>query len=143
MDLDAQLGPRLREERKRLGLSQQAAADAAGVRREMWAKYEGGAEPGAKALSGMARCGIDIRYLLTGDHEESRTPPAPAQAIDADLFFRIAEKLDSIASTARKRFPERTKMEKVLLIYNYLVDEGNDQADDGRIERTLRLVVNQ
>lgn len=81
MDLDAQRGERIRSERDRLGLSQQKAADAAGVRREMWAKYEAGSEPGAKALSGMALAGADVLYILTGH----RTPTAhPADALPED-----------------------------------------------------------
>ena len=66
MDLDAQRGERILEERKRLGWSQQIAADTAGIRREMWARYEAGSEPGAKALTGMATAGVDVLYILTG-----------------------------------------------------------------------------
>ena len=81
MDLDAQRGERIRSERDRLGLSQQKAADAAGVRREMWAKYEAGSEPGAKALAGMAMAGADVLFIVTGH----RTPPAhPADALPED-----------------------------------------------------------
>ena len=74
MDLDAQRGARLLEERKRLGWSQQTAADTAGIRREMWARYEGGSEPGAKGLAGIAAAGADVLYILTGQ----RNPTMPA-----------------------------------------------------------------
>ena len=60
-------GERLREERKRLGWSQQQAAATAEVRREMWARYEAGAEPGANALSALAAAGADVLYILTGE----------------------------------------------------------------------------
>ncbi|WOI47723.1 helix-turn-helix transcriptional regulator [Acidovorax sp. BLS4] len=63
------MGARIREERGRLGFSQQKAADMAGVRREMWAKYEAGAEPGAKTLAGMVLAGVDVRYVLTGGRD--------------------------------------------------------------------------
>ena len=66
MNLDAQRGLRIREERDKRGWSQQQAADAVGIRREMWAKYEAGAEPGAKALTGMAAVNVDVLYILTG-----------------------------------------------------------------------------
>ncbi|MGE8690989.1 MULTISPECIES: helix-turn-helix domain-containing protein [Achromobacter] len=76
MSFNAQeAGARLKQERERLGLSQQQAANAVGIRREMWAKYEGGAEPGAKTLAGMSACGVDILYVLTGNR--SFTPPDP------------------------------------------------------------------
>ena len=81
MELDAQIGERIRSERDRLGLSQQKAADAVGVRREMWAKWEAGSEPGAKALAGMALAGADVLFIVTGH----RTPPAhPADALPED-----------------------------------------------------------
>lgn len=38
----------------------------------MWAKYEGGAEPGAKALAGMAAMGVDVHYVLVGERDASR-----------------------------------------------------------------------
>jgi len=68
------LGDRIREERERLGWSQQAAANAVGVRREMWAKYEAGSEPGAKVLSGMVAAGMDVVYVLTGQRTQSIAP---------------------------------------------------------------------
>jgi len=69
MHQDTQRSERFKNERKRLGWSQQKAADAIGVRREMWAKYEAGAEPGADALSAMQRAGFDVDYVLTGTTE--------------------------------------------------------------------------
>ena len=63
---DADRGLRLREQRELQRWSQQQAADAAGVRREMWARYEVGAEPGAAALARLAAAGLDIVYILTG-----------------------------------------------------------------------------
>jgi len=65
------MGARILEERQRQGWSQQVAATAIGVSREMWAKYEKGAEPGAKALARMLAAGIDVLYVLTGE----RTAP--------------------------------------------------------------------
>lgn len=69
MHPDTHRGERFKIERKRLGWSQQKAADAIGVRREMWAKYETGAEPGADALSAMQRAGVNVDYVLTGTTE--------------------------------------------------------------------------
>ena len=68
MDFGAQKrGGRLREERERLSWSQQQAANSAGIRREMWARYEAGAEPGANVLSALAAAGADVLYILTGE----------------------------------------------------------------------------
>lgn len=80
MDLDAQRGDRILEERKQQKWSQQAAADAAGIRREMWARYEAGAEPGAKALAGMAAAGVDVLYILTGQRSSTSTPASDTES---------------------------------------------------------------
>lgn len=79
-------GPRLKEERKRLGLSQQAMAVAVGISREMWAKYEAGAEPGANALALACAAGVDIVYILTG--QRSFTPPPALSADERYLLDR-------------------------------------------------------
>ncbi|WP_431287495.1 helix-turn-helix transcriptional regulator [Roseateles chitinivorans] len=139
MHSDTQRGERIKEERARLGLSQQQAAEVAGVRREMWAKYEAGSEPGAKALAGMAAAGVDVIYVLTSTPAlRSRIEP-----IDSALFFRIADKLDAMAASMRKRWPERAKAEQVVKIYNYLAHDADEAADEDKVERTLRLVINQ
>ena len=71
MHLSAQsFGGRLKEERERLGLSQQNAAELCGVRREMWGKYErDAAEPGARVLERFSAQGADVLYVLTGRKE--------------------------------------------------------------------------
>lgn len=63
-----QIGGRLTEVRKSLGFkTQEAAADASGVSREMWGKYERGqAMPGGEVLFSFAQKGADVQYILTG-----------------------------------------------------------------------------
>lgn len=78
MHFDTQTGERLKDERKRLRLSQQAIADTVGVRREMWAKYEAGAEPGAGVLASACDAGVDVVYVLTGRRQVSY--PSHAQS---------------------------------------------------------------
>lgn len=56
-------------------------AQAAGVRREMWARYEAGAEPGAQALAGAALAGIDLHFVLTGSAAADRPPPLTAEEL--------------------------------------------------------------
>ena len=61
------LGKRLQEERKRIGLTQQEIADMAGVRREMWSRYENGSvSPGARVFKAISELGMDQLYILTG-----------------------------------------------------------------------------
>jgi transcriptional regulator with XRE-family HTH domain len=57
----------LKDERKRLGLSQAEAAEKCGVSREIWGKYERGLTmPGSEALYAFAHSGADIQYVFTG-----------------------------------------------------------------------------
>lgn len=78
MPFDALCGGRLREERERLGLSQQAVADLITVQRAMVSRYERGvAEPGASVLMKLAGAGIDVSYVLFG----ARTPAVIESAL--------------------------------------------------------------
>lgn len=70
MTFDANVAGRLRLERDRLELSQAAMAEAVGVRREMWARYEAGTEPGAGVLIKAIQAGVDVLFVLTGRHAE-------------------------------------------------------------------------
>ena len=98
VNLDAQRGLRIRQERDKRDWSQQQAADAVGIRREMWAKYEAGAEPGAKALTGMAVVNVDVLYILTGQRGiQSTNSPAlrdgEAELLDGYRALSAREKL--------------------------------------------------
>ena len=73
-----------------MGWSQQAAADAAGIRREMWARYEGGSEPGAKALAGMAAAGADVVYILIGERSSAQPAHDAAEQVLLDSYRRCA-----------------------------------------------------
>ncbi|QGZ31471.1 helix-turn-helix domain-containing protein [Stutzerimonas stutzeri] len=65
------LGERLREERKRLGLSQGDFGALGGVKANAQGKYESDERsPDAAYLNGVMTAGVDVLYVLTG----KRTP---------------------------------------------------------------------
>lgn len=65
------LGDRLREERERLGLSQAAFGELAGVKKNAQFNYEAGnRSPDGQYLSAVAKHGVDVLYVVTGQ----RTP---------------------------------------------------------------------
>ncbi|MFZ3141254.1 helix-turn-helix domain-containing protein [Polaromonas sp.] len=69
---------RLKEERKRLGLTQASAATHVGVARETWSRYETGVlAPGMEVLSALAMNGADANYLLTGRRSAPIAQPLP------------------------------------------------------------------
>lgn len=81
----AEIGERLREERKRLKLTVEAAVRDLDVGRTAYFSYEGGsAVPGADVLNRMDRCGFDVSYVVTG-----RRVLAPADE-NAQLVARMA-----------------------------------------------------
>ncbi|MFZ6875395.1 helix-turn-helix domain-containing protein [Undibacterium sp. Di27W] len=61
------LGDRLRDERKRLGLNQLEFADLGGVKKNAQMNYESGERsPDADYLSALLKAGVDVMYVLTG-----------------------------------------------------------------------------
>lgn len=82
---------RLLAERERLGMSQQALADAAKVTMRSQRNYEKGDRfPDAVYLAAIASVGADVRYIITGE----RDAPAP-EVLTADerellALFRAA-----------------------------------------------------
>lgn len=82
-----EIGTRLRAERKRLGLSQQALGAIGGVAANAQGKYESGERlPKADYLVAIADGGVDVLYVLTNrrDHEV-QGPSAAMTAQDALL----------------------------------------------------------
>ncbi|MGO1069222.1 helix-turn-helix domain-containing protein [Lysobacter sp. CA199] len=60
-------GTRLREERERLGFSQETLGDMAGVVRKSQTNYElGKTAPSASYLARLSLAGVDVAYVLTG-----------------------------------------------------------------------------
>ncbi|EOZ0908354.1 helix-turn-helix domain-containing protein [Klebsiella quasipneumoniae] len=61
------IGIRLREERERLGLSQAAMGEVAGIRKQTQLKYEkGDSSPDAAYLAALSRFGLDVLYVVLG-----------------------------------------------------------------------------
>ena len=61
---------RIREERKRLGLRQEDAAEKCGLSRSMWIRYERGQSVlDGVALRAFGAIGADTAYILTGERD--------------------------------------------------------------------------
>lgn len=81
---------RIKEERKRLKLTQAQAGSIAGVTRETWSRYEGGlVSPGMEALEAFALEGADVQYVLTGLRVS--TPPTTKERLFLEQFRRSTE----------------------------------------------------
>lgn len=80
------IGDRIREERERLGLSQEAFGDMGGVKKLAQRNYEKGVrQPDTEYLSALAKAGVDVTYVVTGSR------PSVAQKIANDLRKAKAE----------------------------------------------------
>lgn len=66
-DKDVGVGERLREERTRLGLNQEAFAQLGGITRNTQGSYEKGERnPDSVYLTAVLKAGVDVPYVLTG-----------------------------------------------------------------------------
>lgn len=80
-------GQRLKEERKRLGLSQEEFAAIAGVTRRPYAEWETGkTSPKAEQLSALADKGVDVYYVLTGQRVATATTLTAREAALVDNY---------------------------------------------------------
>lgn len=66
------IGPRIKQERERLGLSQTAFADAIQSTKRSVINWEGGAAVApSDAVARMAAAGADVLYILTGERSQA------------------------------------------------------------------------
>jgi len=106
------LGNRLREERERLGLSQEAFGEIGGVKKLAQRNYEkGNRQPDASYLTAVAAIGVDVMYVLTGQRV---APVQPAlsrrEAALVDNYRHCAQEdqqaIDRVALNAAKTQPD-------------------------------------
>ena len=81
------IGERLREERKRLGLSQTDFARLAGVHLNTQSRYEKGErEPDSSYLETLGKKGVDVGYVMAGVKSDVFGPSARLEADTLDAF---------------------------------------------------------
>jgi transcriptional regulator with XRE-family HTH domain len=107
------IGNRLKEERNRLGISQDGFAQTAGIQRRAQVRYEQDERvPDGTYFAAIAEAGVDVQYVITGKRQgqgigESAVHRAVLDAVDllslekkvdADQLARAVVKLVSKAS---------------------------------------------
>lgn len=90
-------GQRLREERNRLGLSQEEFADLAGIKRLAQSQYEHEVrEPRLSYLAALVSQGINLDYLLYGKtSSDAALPTEETRRIEKKVFDLIEEYVSS------------------------------------------------
>jgi transcriptional regulator with XRE-family HTH domain len=86
-------GARLREERERLGLSQEALASLSGVKRLAQSQYEKEASfPTVRYLAALATAGVDLDLVIFGRRLElSLLSSAERDRIESEAFKRLED----------------------------------------------------
>jgi len=155
------LGARLKAERERLGFSQTDFAALAGASKHSQINWEKGtAAPNAIVLAAWASHGLDVLYVVTGiraqsvtDRSNAVTSPyltetaipvtdeLGATEIDEVLMRRIMAMLVKTARAAGRRWESERLMLAAVDVYKFLAKEN--EVDDDKLERVLKLVVNR
>jgi transcriptional regulator with XRE-family HTH domain len=113
------IGERLKEERKRLGLNQDAFAGLAGVSRRAYAEWEAGnTSPTAAQLAALSEEGVDVLYIVTGQRSVAAVPVTNRREFALLDNYRACEEEDKRAiervalSAARTEPVARTEVKK-------------------------------
>ncbi|MCP2517051.1 helix-turn-helix domain-containing protein [Achromobacter mucicolens] len=102
-----EIGVRLREERERLGFSQQAFAEIGGASKRSQVEWEKGAQvPNAEFLAHIATRGADVTYIVTG----VRALSAKEVEADLDRYGMAWETLEmALEATGREMSPAKKR----------------------------------
>lgn len=83
------IGTRLREERERLGLSQEGLGTLGGVRKQAQLLYEKDErKPDSGYLEAVAASGADVLYILTGQRSSAQPAADAAEQVLLDSYRR-------------------------------------------------------
>lgn len=129
------VGQRLKTARARLAKTQKEMAEAAGIPFDTYQKYETDSSmPGGQALAGLARLGIDLAWLLTG---QGGAGPARA-AVDAELLAMVIEGVNRALGARGIELGADKHAQLIALVYDHF--EGREARDERVYERFLRLI---
>ncbi|APC18568.1 hypothetical protein BLL42_23695 [Pseudomonas frederiksbergensis] len=136
-------GERLREERERLGLSQQQLADLCGVTMRSQRNYEKGErQPDASYLGAFSQSGGDVLYIITGKYSDTGGVTSKSSSeIDVPRLARITDMLEGLMQQTTRRWPARELAITAAEVYNILVPE--QELDEAQVGKLLKLVVNR
>lgn len=128
---------RLKEERERLGLSQPLFAQAAGAAKRTLADWEKGvSSPTAVQLSALAKVGVDVLYVLTGQTSQSELVARPIN--DRARLASAIEAVEAGLADTKRHLPPKKKAELVLAAYDLMAQP--EQTRDNVI-KLLRLAA--
>jgi transcriptional regulator with XRE-family HTH domain len=129
-------GVRLREERKRLGLSQDDMAMWLSVSRSSVAFYEADRTvPGIDCMVRAAEAGVDVWYLMFA----TRGAENAVNLMDWDLLEAITRSVREWAQVARLELPIEKELGITRLLYRQFAKTR--KIDPGYLQEAMRLVA--
>jgi len=127
----------LKVARGALGLSQTEAASGSSVPVGTLRKYEQGPSlPGAEAIAGFIRLGINSNWLLTGEGPMLLADLNPAGNLEPERLRLSIETVEEGLRQTKRTMEPAKRAELVLAVYDLYADGVGAQAR----ERILRLV---
>lgn len=129
------LPDRLRQERERLGLSQERFAQLVGVSRVSQCNYEQGArEPGIAYLSLVGQRGCNLRFILFGESDDAHY----LDLMDWALHEQVWDWVDRVAVDAKGR-PYPSTLRKKFFRLAYRACRAGRYANADEIDLTVLL----
>lgn len=92
------IGERLREERKKLKMTQAVFAQVGGIGLSALKMYEGNErDPGALFLAALGKAGVDVQYVITGVRSNSTLAPDEQVLLDGYRALDVATRRRMLA----------------------------------------------
>lgn len=131
------LGQRIAQERRRLGLTQEAFAEALQVGRSAVAMMETGrsALDAQRLMLMWQKLNMDLLFILTGEKSDK----AAAQFINWPLIEAINTAVER--TMKEENFSLSPEKKTMMLKYLYLQFVAHGHVDDGHVADTLRLAA--
>ncbi|MEW6594157.1 MAG: helix-turn-helix transcriptional regulator [Thermodesulfobacteriota bacterium] len=118
--MSGKISIRLKDVRKELGYTQKQIGEAIGSSLSTWQDYEAGKSiPGGNALAGLARLGVDINWLLTGEGNSL----VQKSEFDVELLKNVIFVLDNLLSNTDRNNELNMSLEKKSKWISYFYDE--------------------
>ena len=135
LDLSA-VGARLREERKRLGLTQAELAERVGVSRAAVVTYESGrTPPDVSLMDRLKELGVRTSYVLTGLTEME----SAAEALDWNLARTLMNRIVKYAQSNNIDLEPDQLVDLMQILYPSAA--RNQAVDDRAVEVAVRLAA--
>ena len=130
------IATRIKEERRRLGLTQQQFADGLNISRSALTFYETARTvPDANFFSRAISNGVDIRYILVGE----RSAEAASYMLDWDLFGQIFVDIRQWCSENNVVLSTEKELAIAKLLYTHFSKRG--LVDQDFVDQTMKLAA--